>query len=454
LTPDALLRQDKEAVQHDSPPSGAPLAILLAAGIGSRLRSSEPKAMARLAGRPMILGLIDSCRAAGVGRIVVVVGPGMPQLEATVSPHETVVQIERLGTAHAALQAADALASHPGDAAILYADNPLVAPSTIRSLFQTRLDRAAGLAMLAFEACDPGRYGRVVTDQAGLVERIVEWADASATQRAIPLCNAGVFAGPARDLLRWLGMVRPDNQAREYYLTDLVGIARAEGASVVHVTAPEAEVQGINTRSEQARAEASLQSRLRDAAMAAGAHLVAPETVFLCHDTRIAADAVIHPHVIFGPGVTVDAAAEILSFSHLEGAHVRSGARIGPMARLRPGTDIGEGAHVGNWVEVKATTLGAGAKANHLAYLGDSEIGERTNVGAGTITCNYDGRLKHRTTIGPDVFVGSHATLVAPVTIGPGAFIAAGSTITEEVPPGALAFGRARQVNKGPRKGS
>ena len=417
-------------------------AVLLAAGLGTRMKSELPKALHRIAGKPMLRHLIDSC--AGVfDRVVVVVGPGMEAVAAAAAPHAAVVQADRLGTAHAALQAAAHFGG--GDVAVLYADNPLIRPDTLRRLLDAR--QGAGLALLAMRPADPGRYGRVIAE-GGSVERIVEWADATPAERAVPLCNAGVLCAAAADFRRWLQAVQPSAVKGEYYLTDCVALARAEGARVVAVEAPEAELRGINSRAELADAEATVQGWLRRAAMDGGATLTAPDTVFLHADTRLAPDVTVGPHVVFGPGVSVGSGAEILPFCHLEGCAVGPGARIGPHARLRPGTQVGPGAHVGNFVELKAATLGAGVKVGHLTYLGDAAVGAGTNVGAGTITCNYDGTHKHRTSIGADVFVGSNTTLVAPVSLGDGSFVAAGSTITRDVAADALTFGRAAQVDK------
>jgi len=420
-------------------------AIILAAGLGTRMRSALPKALHPIAGRPMLNHLIAACEQV-FDRILVVVGPDMPALERAAAPHATVVQRERLGTGHAALQAAPLLEGFEGDAAVLYADNPLISVPTLRALLARRAE--AGLALLAMRPADPGRYGRVVQDAAGDVARIVEWADASEAERAIPLCNAGVVCAPARDLFRWLREVRNDNAKGEYYLTDIVALARAEGCRVVAEEAPEAELRGINSRAELAEAEASAQAALRAAAMQGGATLIAPETVFLSWDTRLGQDVTIGPNVVFGPGVVVEDGAEIRAFSHLEGCTVRRGAVIGPFARLRPGTEVGRGAHVGNFVELKAAVLGEGAKANHLTYLGDAAIGAGANIGAGTITCNYDGIHKHRTEIGAGAFIGSDTALVAPVKVGARALVAAGSVVTEDVPEDALAIARGRQVNK------
>jgi len=419
-------------------------AILLAAGLGTRMKSSRPKAMHALAGRPMLRHLIESCEAV-FDRIVVVVGPGMEALAKIAAPHAVVVQHERLGTAHAALQAAGLFGD--GDVAVLYADNPLISPATLRRLIEARRADATGLALLAMRPADPARYGRVIAHD-GQVERIVEWADASGEERAVGLCNAGVLCAAADDFTAWLNAVDNHNARGEYYLTDVVAQAVVQGVAVRAVEAPEAELRGINSRAELAAAEAEIQQRLRHAAMEAGATLVAPETVFLSADTHLEPDVVVHPNVVFGPGVRVGSGSEIRAFSHLEGCTIGKDAMIGPYARLRPGTRVGDAAHVGNFVELKATDLGAGAKANHLSYLGDATIGTGSNIGAGTITCNYDGVSKHRTVIGNNVFVGSNAILVAPLSLGDDAMIAAGSVITEPVEADAIAFGRARQVNK------
>jgi bifunctional UDP-N-acetylglucosamine pyrophosphorylase/glucosamine-1-phosphate N-acetyltransferase len=420
-------------------------AVILAAGLGTRMKSALPKAAHAIAGRPMLRHLLDSAEQV-FGQIAVVVGPDMDALARMASPHAVAVQQERLGTAHAALAAADYFGG--GEVAILFADNPLIRPETLWRLLSTRRESGAGLALMAMRPADPARYGRLVVadgPDGPTVTRIVEWADASDAERAITLCNAGALCGPAERLLPWLRAIRPDNARGEYYLTDLVGLAVAAGARVVAVEASECELRGINSRAELAEAEAAVQRRLRLEAMAGGATLMAPETVFFAWDTRLGPDTVVHPHVVFGPGVVVQGPAEIRAFSHLEGCEVGPGAIIGPYARLRPGTMVGEGAHVGNFVELKATHLGAGAKANHLAYLGDSTIGAGTNIGAGTITCNYDGYAKHRTEIGANAFVGSDSVLVAPLKLGDGAFIAAGSVITNDVAADAMAFGRAQQ---------
>ncbi|EHH68490.1 bifunctional UDP-N-acetylglucosamine diphosphorylase/glucosamine-1-phosphate N-acetyltransferase GlmU [Gluconobacter morbifer] len=421
-------------------------AIILAAGLGTRMKSSLPKALHRLGNRPMITHLIETARQV-FDDVVVVVGPDMPELEKAVRPYRTVVQTERLGTAHAANTARDLFGD--GDVAILYADNPLITTETMRNLLTTRQNGAA-LALLGMRPADPGRYGRIV-EQAGAVTRIVEYKDASEAERRIPLCNAGVMCAGAEDFRRWLSDIRNDNAQKEYYLTDVVALAAAAGR-VVCVEAPEDELRGVNSRAELALAETTLQHRLRTAAMEAGVTLVAPETVFFSVDTRLAPDVTVEPNVFFGPGVTVESGAVIRAFSHLEGCMVGEAALIGPYARLRPGTVCAARTHVGNFVELKNVELGHGAKANHLTYLGDASVGAETNVGAGTITCNYDGVFKHRTIIGERVFVGSNAIMVAPVQVGDDALIAAGSVITHDVPARALALGRARQTDK-PERG-
>ena len=419
-------------------------AVILAAGMGTRMKSKMPKALHPLAGRPILRHLLDSCEAV-FERIVVVLGPGMEALKAAAAPHPVIVQTERLGTAHATLQATGHFSD--GDVAILYADTPLIRPETISALLARRQAGDAGLALLAMRPPDPARYGRVL-QQDGFVSRIVEWMDATEAERAERLCNAGVLCGPGRDMARWLRDVRNDNAKSEYYLTDVVGLDRSEGLRVAVIEAPHDELRGINSRAELAEAELVLQARLRRAAMEAGVTLTDPASVFLCSDTELAPDVTIAPNVVFGPGVVVEEGAEIRAFSHLEGCRVGPGAVVGPFARLRPGTILGPSCHVGNFVELKATTLGPRAKANHLTYLGDAEIGAETNIGAGTITCNYDGFAKHRTVIGARAFVGSDVTLVAPVSVDDCAFVGAGSTITDNVAADAMAIARGRQVEK------
>ncbi len=418
-------------------------AIVLAAGLGTRMKSSVPKTLHRLAGRSMLRHLLSSCETV-FDRIVVVLGPDMDAVRQEAAPHHCVIQPERLGTAHAALQAID----HFGDGhvAVLYADNPLIRTATLRRLLDSHTQD--GLSLLAFRPADPARYGRVITNGEGLVERIVEYADATAVEAAVDLCNAGVMCGGSAEMQRWLRAVRNDNAKGEYYLTDIVALARAEGRRVSAVEAPADELAGINSRSELSCAEAVLQGWMREAAMEAGVTMIDPSSVFLSADTRLSADVTIEPNVFFGPGVSVASNVLIRAFSHIEGAEIGSGSIIGPFARLRPGAKLDQDVHVGNFVEVKASHLAAGVKANHLSYIGDATVGTRTNIGAGTITCNYDGTNKHRTTIGAHVFVGSDVALVAPVSVGDGAILAAGSVITEDVAPDALALARGRQVQK------
>ncbi len=458
-------------------------AIVLAAGLGTRMRSSMPKTLHRLAGRSMLRHLLATCEGV-FDRIVVVLGPDMDAVRREAEPHVCVVQQDRLGTAHAALQAA----GHFGDGlvAVLYADNPLIRTATLRRLLDGHAPRgeisggevsggdvsggaisggaisegdvsggevsggraSGALSLLAFRPDDAGRYGRVISDADGLVSGIVEYADASSEQRAFGLCNAGVLCGRAGDMRRWLGAVGCDNAKREYYLTDVVGLARAEGHRVAAVEAAAEELAGVNSRAELAGAEAVLQGWLRGAAMAAGVTMVDPGSVFLSADTELAADVTIEPNVFFGPGVSVAGGVLIRAFSHLEGARIGPGCVIGPFARLRPGAMLEPQVHVGNFVEIKASRLGSGVKAHHLSYIGDATVGSGSNIGAGTITCNYDGTNKHRTTIGANVFVGSDVALVAPVSVGDGAVLAAGSVITEDVAADALALARGRQVQK------
>ncbi len=419
-------------------------AVILAAGFGTRMKSTLPKALHPIAGRPMLRHLLASCEPV-FDRIVVVVGPDMEAVQALAQPHVSVVQAERLGTAHAALQAAGQFGT--GDVAVLYADNPLIRPDTLHGLLARRAAGDAALALLVMRPPAPGRYGRVI-GSGEYVERIVEWADATEAERAETLCNAGVLCGPGADMDRWLRAVRADNAKGEYYLTDLVALARADGGRVAAVRAPYGELRGINSRAELAEAEAMVQSWLRAAALESGVTMTDPASVFLCADTVLEADVTIGPNVVFGPGVKVAAGTEIRAFSHLEGCDIGPDCVIGPYARIRPDTVLGEGVHVGNFVELKAARLGRGVKASHLTYLGDADVGAATNIGAGTITCNYDGYAKHRTQIGAGAFIGSDTALVAPVSVGDGAMIAAGSVITEDVPADALAIARGRQVVK------
>jgi bifunctional UDP-N-acetylglucosamine pyrophosphorylase / glucosamine-1-phosphate N-acetyltransferase len=414
------------------------------------MRSSRPKVLHAIGGRTLIGHALAAARTAG-GRIAVVVGPGheaVAQVVKAVAPDaEIFIQAERRGTAHAVLAARPALTRGTDDVLVEFADTPLVSGATFGRL-RAALADGAGIAVLGFRPADPTGYGRLIADTDGGLLAIREEKDASAEERAVTLCNAGVMALSGAVALPILDHIRDDNPKREFYLTDAVAIARAMGLSAQVLETTEDEVRGVNTQAQLAEAEAVLQSRLRMAAHEAGVVMVAPETVYLCADTKLGRDVTIEPYVVFGPGVTVDDGALIRSFSHLEGAHVGRGARVGPFARLRPGARLEADVHVGNFVEVKEAKLAVGAKANHLAYIGDASVGAGANIGAGTITCNYDGAAKHRTEIGARAFIGSNSSLVAPVKIGDDAYVASGSVITREVAANALAFGRARQVNK------
>ncbi len=425
-------------------------AVILAAGLGTRMRSNLPKVLHPIAGRPMLCHLTSSCEAV-FDQIIVVTGPDMGQVEKIAVPHRCIVQTERLGTAHAALQAAPYFGN--GRVTILYGDNPLIRPDTMKELLARLESSDARLSLLTMRPRDPGRYGRVLVS-GHYVDRIIEWADATDVERAIGLCNVGVLSADAPDMERWLRAVRAENAKGEYYLTDIVALARAEGRRVAAVEAPAHEVAGINSRGELAAAEAVVQEWLRSAALESGVTMTDPRSVFLSYDTVLGRDVTLEPSVVFGPGVVVGDETEIRAFSHLERCRVGEGCVIGPFARLRPGTVVGDGARVGNFVELKATALGPGAKANHLTYLGDAEVGARANIGAGTITCNYNGFAKHRTTIGAGAFIGADTALVAPVRVGDGAIIAAGSVITDDVSPDALAIARGRQTEKPGRAAS
>ncbi|SFR79542.1 bifunctional UDP-N-acetylglucosamine diphosphorylase/glucosamine-1-phosphate N-acetyltransferase GlmU [Sphingomonas jatrophae] len=422
-------------------------AVILAAGKGTRMKSDRHKVLHAIAGRPMLGHLLASVDALGPAAKVVVVGSGREQVEAYVGPEVAVaVQEPQLGTAHAVQQAEAALGGFDGAVVVLYGDVPLVPADTIARML-TRLGAAdrPGVVVLGFRPADTLSYGRILADADGRIAKMVEHKDATDAERAVDLCNSGLLAARARDLWRWLGQVGNANAAGEYYLPDIVGIAAGEGrAAVVIETAP-SEVAGVNSRAELAGMEAAWQAERRLRAMADGATLIAPETVWFSHDTQIGRDVTIQPNVVFGPGATVADGVTIHAFSHIEGATIAPGAEIGPYARLRPGAEIGADAKVGNFVEIKKARLGQGAKANHLSYIGDAEVGAKANIGAGTITCNYDGFLKYRTQIGAGAFIGSNSALVAPVTIGDGAIVAAGSVVTQDVPADALGVARGRQ---------
>jgi bifunctional UDP-N-acetylglucosamine pyrophosphorylase/glucosamine-1-phosphate N-acetyltransferase len=425
-------------------------AVILAAGQGTRMRSPIPKVLHKVGGRALIDHAIDAAEGAGCDRIVVVVNNASPavaaHVEARLGKGTTVVQDPPLGTGHAVLAAKDALAGYTDDIVVTYADGVL--PSTaIAPLFELRAG-GADLAVLGFETPAPGAFGRMVLGEGGSLEKIVEAKDALPGELAITACNSGVLAAPAGVLFDLLAKVGNQNAKGEYYLTEIVELARAAGLTVRAAFAPEDAFQAPNSQAELAEAEAAFQRRRRAQMMEEGVTLVAPETVFVSWDTWIGPGVVVEPNVVFAPGVSVETGAVIRSFSHLEGAIVRSGAIVGPYARLRPGADIGEDAHIGNFVEVKKVKVGKGAKANHLAYLGDGSVGAGANIGAGTIFCNYDGFDKYDTHVGEGAFIGSNTALVAPVTVGAGAFTGSGSVITKNVPPDALVLERGPQTVK------
>jgi len=426
------------------------LAIVLAAGEGTRMRSTRPKVLHSIAGRSLLAYVLAAVDEAGVTATAVVIGPEQEAVAAEalrISPGaQCFVQGERRGTAHAVLAAKSAIERQPDDILIVYGDTPFIRPATLKRL-RAALAANAAVAVLGFRPADPAGYGRLIVAGGKLIA-IREEADASAGERAIDLCNGGIMALSGAQALAILERIGAHNRKGEYYLTDAVAIARDMKLNVVAVEVEEDEVRGINTKSQLAEAEAVAQQRLRKAALDAGVTFVAPETVFLCSDTKFGKDVVVEPYVVFGEKVTVEDGAVIHSFSHLVGAHVGKGASVGPFARLRPGTRLGDGARVGNFVEVKQAVIEAGAKANHLSYIGDAVVGANANVGAGTITCNFDGSAKHRTTIGEGAFIGSNSALVAPVEIGARAYIGSGSVITEDVPADALAVARGKQVIK------
>ncbi|HEX4891813.1 MAG TPA: bifunctional UDP-N-acetylglucosamine diphosphorylase/glucosamine-1-phosphate N-acetyltransferase GlmU [Hyphomicrobiaceae bacterium] len=427
------------------------LTVILAAGKGTRMKSARPKVLHQIAGRSMLGHVLETASKAGAGTVAVVVGPGMDDVaeaaRRSTPGAEIFVQTEQLGTAHAVLAARDALAKHKGDAIVLYADTPLLLPETIASL-RRALDNGAAVAVLGFEAADPMGYGRLIQGRSGELQAIREEKEASAEERAVRLCNSGVMAFRTGNLVPILESIGNANAKGEYYLTDAVEKARAAGLAAAAVICPENEVLGVNSRDQLAAAEAIWQARRRRQAMLDGATLIAPETVWFSHDTVTGLDVVIEPNVFFGPGVVVEEGVEIRANCHIEAARIGKGARIGPFARLRPGADLGPDVHIGNFVEVKNVTVEAGAKANHLAYLGDGRVGAGANIGAGTIFCNYDGFFKHRTEVGAGAFVGSNSSLVAPVRIGDGAFVGSGSVITKDVAADALAIERSSQEER------
>ncbi len=421
-------------------------AIILAAGQGTRMKSPVPKVLHRVGHRAMLDHAIDAAEGLGCERIVVVVGNHSPEVRAHVEKRlgaaAIAVQDPPLGTGHAVRAAEALLADFDGEVVVTYGDVPLLRAADIAPVFG-----GGGVTVIGFEARDPGAYGRLVMDGDTLAA-ITEAKEASPEVLALTTCNSGVMAAPARLLFELLGQVTNDNAKGEYYLTDVVALARGQGAPTRAVMASEDAVMGVNAQAELAQAEALFQTVQRETFLAAGVTMSAPDTVHFAWDTEVGAGTVIDPFVVFGPGARIAANARIRSFSHIEGATVGSGAEVGPYARLRPGADLGEDVKVGNFVEVKAVRMDKGAKANHLAYLGDGSVGAGANVGAGTIFCNYDGFNKARTEVGEGAFIGSNSALVAPVSIGAGALVGSGSVITKDVPADALAFGRARQITK------
>ncbi len=427
------------------------LSIILAAGLGTRMKSARPKVMHAVAGRPMLAHAAAAAVEAGASRIAVVIGPDMDEVRSSLADTapgaEFYLQPERLGTANAVLAARDALAASDDDALVLCGDTPLLRPESLARL-RGALTGGASLAVLGCEAADPSGYGRLILDENGVLAAIREDRDASPAERAITLCNSGVMAFRAGIALSLLERIDNANAQGEYYLTDVVELARADGLRIGVETCPEEEVFGVNDRVQLARAEALMQARLREAAMCAGATLIAPETVTFSYDTKLGRDVIVEPNVFFGPGVTVEDGVEIKANCHFEQARIRAGAIVGPFARLRPGAEIGPGVKIGNFVEVKKAVLDQGAKVNHLAYVGDAHVGAGANLGAGTIICNYNGFDKHFTEIGEGAFIGSNSALVAPVKIGAGAYIGTGSVVTHDVEPDALALERSRQISK------
>jgi bifunctional UDP-N-acetylglucosamine pyrophosphorylase/glucosamine-1-phosphate N-acetyltransferase len=423
---------------------------VLAAGEGTRMRSARPKVLHAVAGRSLLAHVLAAVAESGVTATAVVIGPGQDEVAAAaklIVPNAVIfVQQERRGTAHAVLAAKSPIERGADDILIVYGDTPLIRAHTLSRL-RAPLANDAEVAVLGFRAADPAGYGRLIMEGTDLIA-IREEAEASAGERAIALCNGGIMALAGSSALAILERIGNHNRKNEFYLTDAVEIARGMALRAVAVEVEEDDVRGINTKAQLAEAEAVEQQRLRKAALDSGVTLIAPETVYLSADTKFGKDVIVEPYVVFGEKVTVEDGAVIRSFSHLAGAHVGKGASVGPFARLRPGTQLGEGSRIGNFVEVKEAVIEAGAKANHLSYIGDSFVGANANVGAGTITCNYDGSEKHRTEIGKDAFIGSNSALVAPVKIGEGAYIGTGSVITDDVPADALALARGRQTIK------
>jgi len=422
--------------------------IILAAGQGTRMRSDTHKVLHPIANRPLLLHLLDRVDALGAEKRVVVLGKGREQVEAAIAGRgvEIAVQVDQKGTGHAVQQAAVALAGYDGPVIILYGDTPFVESATLGRMLD-RLDGEGGpgIVVLASTPAEPLKYGRIILGEGDRIARMVEYKDATEEERAVRLCNSGMMAVRSRDLFRWLAKVGNDNAAGEYYLPDIVNIAASEGREAVVIEGDPYEAAGVNSRAELAHLELEWQRRRREQALEEGATLIDPESVWFAFDTRLGRDVTVEPHVVFGPGVSVADGATIHAFSHIEGATIGARASIGPFARIRPGTSLGEKAKVGNFVELKKAEVAAGAKVNHLSYVGDASVGAGANIGAGTITCNYDGFGKYRTVIGAGAFIGSNTALVAPVTVGEGAIVGAGSVITRDVEADSLAVERNEQ---------
>ncbi|MEO7564785.1 MAG: bifunctional UDP-N-acetylglucosamine diphosphorylase/glucosamine-1-phosphate N-acetyltransferase GlmU [Sphingomicrobium sp.] len=422
--------------------------IVLAAGQGTRMRSDTHKVLHPIASRPLLLHLLDRVDALGAKRKVVVVGKGRDQVEAAIAGRDTLiaVQVQQKGTGHAVLQAADALAGYDGPVLILYGDTPFVEAETLSRMLD-RLDGAdgPGVVVLGSRQADPANYGRIILGSGDRIARMVEYRDATDSERAVDLCNSGMMAVRSGDLFRWLTQISDNNAAGEYYLPDIVNIAAADGRDAVVIIGDPYEAAGVNSRAELAHLELEWQRRRREAVLDEGSTLIDPESVWFAFDTRLGRDVTVEPHVVFGPGVSIADGAVIHAFSHIEGAQIGAGASIGPFARIRPGTELAEKTRVGNFVELKKARVAAGAKVNHLSYIGDTDVGAGANIGAGSITCNYDGFAKHKTVIGEGAFIGSNSALVAPVKIGAGAIVGAGSVITKDVAPDSLAVERSDQ---------
>jgi bifunctional UDP-N-acetylglucosamine pyrophosphorylase/glucosamine-1-phosphate N-acetyltransferase len=422
--------------------------VILAAGQGTRMRSDTHKVLHPIASRPLLLHLLDRVDGIGAKRRVVVVGKGRDQVEVALNGRDVSVahQAEQKGTGHAVLQARAALEGYEGAVLVLYGDTPFVEAATLERMLD-RLDGDDGPGVVVLGSCpdDPAAYGRIILGEGDHIAKMVEYRDATDEERAVRLCNSGMMAVRSRDLFRWLGEVTNDNAAGEYYLPDIVNVAAAEGREAVVIQADAYETAGVNSRAELAHLELEWQRRRREQALQDGATLIDPESVWFAYDTKLGRDVTVEPHVVFGPGVEIADGATIKAFSHIEGATIGAWAAIGPFARIRPGTILADHTKVGNFVELKKAKVGAGAKVNHLSYVGDAEVGEHANIGAGTITCNYDGFAKYRTVIGAGAFIGSNTSLVAPVTIGDGAVVGAGSVITSDVDPDSLAIERSEQ---------